>query len=218
MPDFPASPVSPTELLEKYLPAAFAESAGRDQASGFDVQLGVALTGAGGGEWVVHLDDGAMRVSAVSRGDTAFTYVQSVNDWRGALWEGRGGAMGAQTSTLFRPGSREAAGAGAAGAIGATPNPAALEQLRSLDGLIRMVVTGGEGGDWSVGFKLGPGAIPADATTTVTVSAEDAEAMGRGELNAMEAFMAGRIQVAGDMTLMLQMQAIQMQAASSSGK
>jgi hypothetical protein len=214
MPDFPASPVSPSELLEQYLPAAFAESGDGAQAAGLDVQLGVALQGEGGGEWIVHLDDGSMRVSATSRADTAFTYVQSVDDWKGALWEGRGGAMGAQASTLFRPGSRDGAGPGG---MGATPAPAALEQLRSLDGLIRMVVTGGEGGSWGVGFKLGPGAIPSDATTTVTVSSEDAEAMGRGELNPMEAFMAGRIQVAGDMTLMLQMQAIQMQAVSSSG-
>jgi hypothetical protein len=215
MPDFPAAPVSPSELLERYLPAAFAASGDRGQAAGLDVQLGVALLGEGGGEWIVHLDDGSMRVSAAPRRDTAFTYVQTVKDWRGALWEGRGGAMGAQTSTLFRPGSRAAAGAGGPGAIAATPAPAVLEQLRSLDGLIRVVVTGGEGGDWAVGFKLGPGAIPDEATTTVTVSSEDAEAMGRGELNAMEAFMAGRIQVAGDMTLMLQMQAIQMQAAAS---
>jgi putative sterol carrier protein len=39
--------------------------------------------------------------------------------------------------------------------------------------------------------------------------------MERGELNPMEAFMAGRIKVAGDMTLMMQMQAIQMQAAQA---
>jgi putative sterol carrier protein len=37
--------------------------------------------------------------------------------------------------------------------------------------------------------------------------------MERGELNPMEAFMAGRIQVAGDMTLLMQLQSAQMQAS-----
>ena len=99
--------------------------------------------------------------------------------------------------------------------MGGAPSLTALEQLRALDGVIRLVVTGGDGGDWSVAFKLGPGEIPEEPTTTVSVSHEDAEKMQSGELNPMEAFMAGRIQVAGDMALMMQMQAIQMQAAAA---
>jgi putative sterol carrier protein len=78
-----------------------------------------------------------------------------------------------------------------------------------------MCVTGGEGGDWSVALKLGPGDIPAEPTTTVSIGAEDAAALERGELNPLEAFMGGRIQVAGDLTLLMQMQAIQMQAAAA---
>jgi hypothetical protein len=91
-------------------------------------------------------------------------------------------------------------------------SPAALQQLQALRGMIKMVVGGGPGGDWAVGFKLGPGPIPEPPTTTVSISAADADAMERGELDPMQAFMSGRIQIAGDMTLMMQMQAIQMQA------
>ena len=36
--------------------------------------------------------------------------------------------------------------------------------------------------------------------------------MERGELDPLQAFMAGRIEVSGDMTLVLQMQAVLMQA------
>ena len=98
---------------------------------------------------------------------------------------------------------------------GGAPSPAALEQMRQLDGVIRMVVAGGEGGDWKVDFKLGPGEIPTEPTTTITVTADDAAAMERGELDPMQAFMSGRMQVMGDMALMMQMQAIQMQAAAA---
>jgi putative sterol carrier protein len=75
-----------------------------------------------------------------------------------------------------------------------------------------VIVAGGAAGDWRVDFKLGPGAIPESPTTTVSIHAEDADQMQRGELNPMDAFMAGRIQLAGDLTLVMQLQAAQMQA------
>ena len=47
------------------------------------------------------------------------------------------------------------------------------------------------------------------------MSAADADQMASGELNPIEAFMAGRIRILGDMGLVLQMQAAQMQAAAA---
>lgn len=217
MPAFPASPVSPAELLERWLPRAFAEADLPDDVRRSDMMLGVRLEGPGGGEWVLRIENGALRVAPASRADTAFTFVQSVEDWRGALWEGRGGAIGRAAAGLFRPGEGAAAAAGPPG-VGAAPSAAALEQMRSLDGLVRIVVHGGEGGDFAVGFKLGPGAIPERPSATLSVSASDAAAMERGELDPLAAFMAGRIRVEGDMTLVMQMQAIQMQAALAAKK
>jgi len=215
MPDFPAAPIAPADFLERWLPEAFAQADVPDEVRAADVALGVLLEGPGGGEWVLRVKGGALDVSAGSRGDTAFTFVQTVADWRGALWEGRGGAFGHGAAGLFRPGP---VAAGAAGGMGGAPSLAVLEQLRALDGVIRMVVAGGAGGDWAVAFKLGPGDIPAEPTTTITITADDADKLQTGELNPMEAFMAGRIRVMGDMALMLQMQAIQMQAAAAARK
>ena len=208
MPDFPASPVSPAEILEEFLPRAFAEVGLPGGARDLVVSLGVQLEGDDGGEWVLHLESGSVRVAAEPRVETAFTYVQTVADWRGALWEGRGGAMGTQAARLFRPRSRPG---GTTTGLAGPPPLAALEKLRALDGVIRLVVTEDAGGDWRLDLKLGPGALPDEPTTTVTLSAEDAVAMEQGELDPLQAFMAGRIQVAGDVSLMLQMQAIQMQ-------
>jgi hypothetical protein len=207
MSTLPPSGTSPQEFFERFIPQAFQASPLPDDAKQLDVTLGVRLEGDGGGEWLYQLKGGELSVSRGSTEDAAFTLVQSVADWRGALWEGRGGAFGRQSQAMLRPGG------GAAGP-GAMP-PSALQQLQMLRGLIRMVVTGGPGGDWSVGFKLGPGPIPDPPTTTVTVAAADADAMERGELDPMQAFMSGRIQVAGDMTLLMQMQAIQMQAQAA---
>jgi len=212
MPDFPAAPLSPAKFLEQWLPRAFADADVPEDVKSADVALGIVLWGEGGGEWVLRVQSGALQVKPEPRADTAFTYVQSVADWQGALWQGRGGAIGQGAAGLFRPGSAPAA---ESAGMGGAPPLSALEAMRALDGVIRLVVSSGDADEWAVAFKLGPGEIPAEPTTTVRVSHEDAEKMQSGELNPMEAFMAGRIQVVGDMALMMQMQAIQMQAAAA---
>lgn len=213
MSEFPPKPVAPSELIEGWLPAALAAAPLPPGSEALDVKLGIQLAGEGGGEWVLHVKDGRVLVVRAPRSDAAFTYVQSVDDWRGALWQGRGGAIGEGAARFFRPGALAAA---PAGQLGAAPTPAALVELAKLSGLLRLVVTGDEGSTWSVGFKLGPGAIPEQATTTILIAEADAAALGRGELDPMTAFLSGKMRVEGDMTLMLQVQAAQMQAAAAS--
>ncbi len=210
--ELPAQPISAQEFFERFLPKAFAEGGLPSGAERIDLKLGISLEGEGGGEWLFHLKNGSLSIEPGSREEAAVSLRQSVADWRGALWERRGGAFGQQAAALFQQGALSAGGAlGAASA--AALQPGVLSQLQGLDGEIRMVVTGGEGGDWALALKLGPGVFPDEPSTTISVTAEDAEAMGRGELDPLQAFMAGRIQVAGDMALMMQVQAIQMQAA-----
>ena len=212
---FPPSPIPPKQFVEEWLPRAFADAELPPELRDAELQLGLALVGQGGGEWLFDMKGGHLTVTPGTRGDAAFSVVQSVADWRGALWEGRGGAIGRQSLALFKPGERPATPA-RPGQMGAgAPSPAALAEMRKLNGMIRMEVTGAEGGDWAVAFRLGPGAIPDQATTTVSVAAADAEAMDRGELDPMQAFMSGKLRVTGDMTLMMQMQAIQMQVAAA---
>jgi putative sterol carrier protein len=213
MAEFPAKPIEPHELIERWLPGALAEAPLPPGSDALDVKLGIHLSGEGGGEWVVHVDHGRISVKRAPRDEAAFTYVQSVDDWRGALWGGRGGAIGEGAARFFRPGALASA---PAGQLGAAPSPAALVELAKLSGLMRVMVTPETGASWSVGFKIGPGAIPADATTTIHISEADAAALGRGELDPMTAFLSGKMKVEGDMTLMLQVQAVQMQAAVAS--
>ncbi|MDX1650693.1 MAG: SCP2 sterol-binding domain-containing protein [Myxococcota bacterium] len=213
MAEFPESPMEAREFMERWLPQAFAEAELPPGSDAVRVRLGVLLEGEGGGEWVCHIEGGRMRVEAGSREDAAFTIVQPVHDWRGALWESRGGAVGQGAAAFFRPGS--APPPGSQGPTGGAPSGRALAEMEKLQGVIRMLVVGeDEGpGEWRVDFKLGTGPIPEEPTTTIRIQAEDAAAMQRGELDPMTAFMTGRMQVEGDMTLMMQMQAIQMQAA-----
>ena len=210
MSQLPPPGTSAQEFFEVHVPRAFGAAELPEDAKQLDLMLGVKLEGEGGGQWRLHLKNGELTVDSGPTDDAAFAVLQSVADWRGALWEERGGAFGKQSRALFEPGS---------GGAGAMP-PSALAQLQMLRGVIKMVVSGGAGGDWAVAFKLGPGPAPAEPTTTVSVTADDASALERGELDPMQAFMSGRIQIAGDMTLLMQMQAIQMtaQAAAAAPK
>ncbi len=217
MPSFPDAPVSPATFMEEVVPRLFSEVEHPPELAEVDLSLGVQLDGQDGGEWVMHIAGGDLEITPGSREDASFTVVQTVEDWRGALWEGRGGVVGEVASSLFRQ-----AGAGGPGlpgpAAGGAPDPALMAQLEALNGLIRVVVTGGSGGDWSTAVKLGPGDIPDEPTTTVQISDADARAMQSGELDAMQAFIGGKILVAGDMGLMMQMQAIAMQAAAAAAQ
>lgn len=203
----PPPSTSPKDFFQDWLPKAYAAAPTPEAAKTVDVKLGIKLDGSGGGEWVFHMDHGKLSVAPGSAEPCAFTLIQTVDDWRGSLWEGRGGAFGKQAAAMFQPGSE---GSSSGGPGGRAMNPQAIERLGALKGVIRMVVAGGTGGDWRVDFKLGPGPVPAEPTTTVTIQHEDAEAMSRGELDPMQAFMSGKIQIAGDMALMMQMQAASM--------
>jgi hypothetical protein len=213
MPEFPRSPVPPAELFENYLPAAFAATGRSEHTAGVTLALGVQLVGEQGGEWVLDLRDGDVRVRPGSRAGTAFSYVQTVDDWKGALWDGRGASVGRGAAALFRPGAPEVEAV--AGMVG-VGLPKAIAALGELRGLLRVVVTD-PAGDWRVDLQLGPGEIPSQPTTELSVSAADADRMASGELSPIEAFMAGRIRILGDMGLVLQMQAAQMQAALANG-
>jgi len=209
MPELPATPIAADRFLEDFVPGAFSELTGGRSLPGTDLELGFVLVGQGGGEWVYRVRDGALDVARTDRDDATLTVIQSVDDWRGALWEGRGGIFGRTVRAVL---SGSAFDALREAARDREPSFEALEPLRALAGLVRVVLEGDLGGDWSLGIKLGPGAIPEEPSATLTIGAEDAAAIERGELDALQAFMAGRIEVVGDMTLVLQMQAVLMQA------
>jgi len=208
MPDFPSSPVAPAELLEGYLPEAFEALTPPAGIEALKLQLGLRLEGDGGGEWIVELDGGKVVVRSGARDATAFTYVQSVADWQGALWGGRGSWLGKGAAALFRPEADEAQAA--LGLVGSAL-PMALEALREVRGLLGVEVAGNDGA-WNLALQLGPGEVPPEPTAVVHVASEDIDQMLSGELKPMEAFMAGRIRVVGDMSLLLQIQAAGMQA------
>jgi hypothetical protein len=211
---FPDSPIPATEFFEGVVPARFNESTLPEAATALEIAWGVHLSGDGGGEWLYQLAGGALEVSAGDCDAAAFTLIQSVDDWRGTLWEGRGGVVAAKGLALVQ--SERVAGLMGAAAAGL--DRAFLERLEDLDGVLRTVLTDGPGGDWSLGVQFGQGPVPTEATTTVSISHTDADALAAGELAPLEAFLAGRVRVEGDMLLMMQLQSLVSEATAGGGE
>lgn len=79
-----------------------------------------------------------------------------------------------------------------------------------VDGSFKFVLTGEEPGTWVVDCKdnLGVRDSDEDADCIMSLTSEDLCAISAGELDGMQAFMLGRIQVEGDMGLAMKLQTL----------
>jgi putative sterol carrier protein len=77
---------------------------------------------------------------------------------------------------------------------------------------VQQVVTGGPDGDTAFAIRLVDGTVSVqrgvvdDADVTFTQDHETAVGIGTGELSAQAAFMAGRLRVGGDLTVLMNRQ------------
>jgi hypothetical protein len=207
LPVFPATPLAPRDYFEGFLARALAKVELPERLRG---PVGVHLRGHEGGEWSVYLDHGAPRVESGLDGDLVFTWVQSVDDWRGALWEGRGGEGGKWAQLLFDP--RRVAEHAEERPAPEAPN-GMLDKLSRAAGLFELCITGAAGGDWAAAVQLGSGPVPTRPHARITLSDDDAAALTSGALKPMDAFLKRRVQVDGDSSLLLKLPGLARAAA-----
>jgi putative sterol carrier protein len=76
-------------------------------------------------------------------------------------------------------------------------------------GTFKFVLTGGDPVTWVVDCReVGVHQGDDDCDVTITVAAEDLVAIANGSMNAMQAFMMGKLQVDGDVGLAMKLQQI----------
>jgi putative sterol carrier protein len=171
-----------------------AQLAGKAPTAGRPVTVRVRLDGDGGGAWDLRTGDGALVVTPGAAADPDVTVHQTVADWK-AIAVGEPGAVNlappqaSPTDVLFL-------------------DPAALKMVQTIRGTVRFEVSGFNGRTWSLTVKLGGGdivdgpAAPADAT--ISVDAETYAQMLARTLPAPAAYFQGKIRLAGDANLAMQ--------------
>jgi putative sterol carrier protein len=93
-----------------------------------------------------------------------------------------------------------------------TKMPAALipEKATGLDAVVQFKFTGTEPGEWNAVIKEGKcivaeGVTQAEPTMTLTADSADYVKIFTGELDGMQAFMQGKIKLAGDLNLAMKL-------------
>lgn len=77
------------------------------------------------------------------------------------------------------------------------------EESKQVDAKYKFVITGDNGGTWIVDLQENVGVRESDeeAPCTITMEGSDFLAINNGELDAQAAFMSGKMQITGDMSL-----------------
>lgn len=83
------------------------------------------------------------------------------------------------------------------------------EKAGSAKAAIKLVMTGDESGEWGLEIADGKCVIPEEFTekpdVTVTMAGTDFVSLANGQLNPVQAFMGGKIKIAGNVGLVMQM-------------
>ena len=85
-------------------------------------------------------------------------------------------------------------------------------KIEGIDAVILFDLSGEGGGKWTATLADGKVKVEEGETAspnmTLSMAAQDLVAMAKGELNAVAAFMQGKIKVSGDMSLAMRLQTI----------
>ena len=155
----------------------------------------VVIEGDGGGTWCLNVRNGEMKAEKEAAFPPVMTVYQSRTyfDWAASL---------ATDSGLFGPSGKNTQG---------ELTKSRFERLQKLKGLLQFTFTNlPDGSEQSFLIHFGDGERPDKPQTVMSIKAEDAQKMARGEINPQMAFMGGIIKVTGDMALAMQFGAAMM--------
>jgi len=192
--DLPKAPagITPAKFFNEWLPTQV--EALKDMISamgaGLSTAISVRVIGAGGGDWTMTLADGKVKVDQGLNQDAVVTMVIEA----GNFVEMATGQM----DELLKPPSM---------AQDLTPEQAKakakndLEAMKSIVGMVKVVFEDKNKPFW-VMAKFG-GELRDEPDVQVTMDRETAQAIAKGDTNPQAAFMSGKVQISGDLSILM---------------
>ncbi len=191
----PPAGASAAEIIEGWLPDAFAAAAHGWEAGAPSLRL--TLSGPGGGEWELAAVDGSLEVQptmatiGVRPPDPDIWVRMPATDFLAVPFP-------SDDLIEFLP-----ANADLVALLFAEPPD--LELLRKLDGRIKFEVEGRRRRRWFVDAAFGPAGTRAGRPrTTVRIDSGTCDKLAEGSLSPLQALLAGRLRVDGDRVLAMQ--------------
>jgi len=197
LPKAPAD-ITPAKFFDEWLPKQL--SAVKDMigslGGGVSATIGARITGAGGGDWTMVLDGGAVKVEKGLRSDAVVTMIMEAGHFVQAV--------SGQMDDVMQPPSTS----------NLTPEQAAskarndLEAMKTIFGTVKFALT--DAVKPFSGMVKFAGELKDDPDVTVTMERATALAIAKGDTNPQAAFMSGQVQIEGDLSILMQLSPILM--------
>ena len=183
MAENPTDVTAPSTFFEELLPQGFAAQAA-ESPNPEDIVLQYHVSGDGGGQWTVKVAGGKMEVERGATAPALLTFSLAASDLMDAINSRNGAVPG-----LILPAQRGGSGGGSSGAVEALRGTMALNLTRPV------------GDPFKMEMMFNGAAQP---RTEMTIALSDHLLVQEGKMNGQEAFMTGKMRVAGDMGFLMQ--------------
>jgi len=193
---------TPDEYYSERLPSQFNRMLSDQERAVADAQrvldgmravsasIRVDVAGEGGGTFYLNVVAGHMTAGDAPAHDPFLTLIQDRAGFERLVEEAGDSALGMLGGL-----------SGLAGELKLTA--ARIQNLAGVSGCLAFTVSGDDG--FSLRTHFGPGPVPEEPTTRITVAPEGYAKLRAGELDPQQAFMSGAIKVEGDMQLAMQL-------------
>jgi hypothetical protein len=191
----PPAGATPAEILETWLPEAFAAAPGRWE--GGSPTLRLALSGAGGGEWEIEVDEGRLEVRRTM--PTVGARAPDPDIWiRMPAVDFLAVPFPSEDLIEFLPANADLVDL----LFARAPD---VELLEKLDGRIKFELEGRRRRRWFVDAAFGRAGMRAGRPrTTVRIDSGACAKLAERSLTPLQALLAGRLRVDGDRVLAMQ--------------